>query len=209
MQNDGDIKVKIIEEALRLFNSNGIRRTSIDVVCNYLRISKKTFYSYFATKEQLIEEIMTFHIQEISQGYEKMMRGKNAIECMLMMIKKTYKINESHNSILRDDFEKYYPKLYSKFKSQFLTMFRLSFEQNLRQGIAEGFYRKELDIELLSAFQVFYTGSRTKNDFEARMLNTFSRKRVLDFFNDVFIRTIVNDAGMKYFEENYYNKIKN
>jgi AcrR family transcriptional regulator len=209
MQNNSDIKVQIIEQALQLFNENGIRRTSVDAVCNDLRISKKTFYLYFATKEQLLEEIMTYRLQEIGEGYKKMIHGKNAIECMLIMIKKTYKINKAHNLILRNDFEKYYSKSFSKFQSQFLTMFRQSFEQNLRQGIAEGFYRKELDIELLSAFLVFYTGSRTKNDFEARMLNTFSRKRILDFFNDIFIRTVVNGRGMKYFEENYYNKIKN
>lgn len=204
MYNNSDIKIQIIETAIRLFNSNGIRRTSIDDLCNDLRISKKTFYEYFATKEQLLEEIMIFYMQGINEEYEKMMRGKNAVECMLTIIKKTYKINESHNSILRDDFEKYYPKLYAKFKTQFIAMFRQTFEQNLRQGIEEGFYRKELDVEVFSAFQVFYNSNRTKNDFEARLVSTFSRKRILDFFNDAFIRTVVNDTGMKYFEENYY-----
>lgn len=202
MQNANDIKVQIIESALKLFSANGIRRTSVDDVCSDLRISKKTFYSYFATKEQLLEEMMYFMMRKIDDEYKKMTRGKNAIECMLMVIKKTYMINESHNSILQDDFEKYYPKLHAKFKAQFTKMFRLSFEQNLRQGMREGFYRKELDIEVLSAFQIFITGSREK--FEKRMLNFFSRKRILDFFNDVFIRAVVNESGMKYFEDNYY-----
>ncbi|MCL2597646.1 MAG: TetR/AcrR family transcriptional regulator [Paludibacter sp.] len=202
MQNVNDIKVQIIEAAMRLFNENGIRRTSMDDLCSDLRISKKTFYLYFATKEQLIEEMMSFMMKEIDNEYKTMICGKNSIECMLMMIKKTYIINESHNSILQDDFEKYYPKLHNKFKGQFTKMFRRAFEQNLRQGIEEGYYRSELDVELLSSFQVFFTGSRAK--FEMGLMKMFSRKRILDFFNDVFIRTVVNDAGMKYFEENYY-----
>jgi len=204
MSNGNDIKVSIIETGMRLFNENGIRRTSVDDVCSDLRISKKTFYSYFDTKEQLLEEMMSFIMKKIDNEYQTMIRGKNSIECMLMMIKKTYIINESHNSILQDDFEKYYPKLHKKFKGQFTKMFRRSFEQNLRQGIEEGYYRPELDVELLSTFQVFYTGSHAK--FEMRLMKIFSRKRILDFFNDVFIRAVVNDAGMKYFEENYYDK---
>ena len=36
----------------------------------------------------------------------------------------------------------------------------------------------------------------------------FSLKRVVDFFIDLMVHIIVNEKGLKYLEENYYNKIK-
>ncbi|MDR1652410.1 MAG: TetR/AcrR family transcriptional regulator [Prevotellaceae bacterium] len=207
MANTNDIKVKILTASLRLFSENGIVRTSIDDVCHDLRISKKTFYACFATKELLLEELMGFYCQKIGVKQEKTMCGKNAIESMLAMVKQTYKVAESqNNNILRDDFEKYYSKLHDKFKKQMLTMFKHGFERNLQQGIEEGFYRSELDVEMLSAFQGFYAGSRSKKEFETFLSTKFSQKRILDFFNDIFIRIVVNEKGMKYMQENYFSK---
>ncbi|MDR2823573.1 MAG: TetR/AcrR family transcriptional regulator [Prevotellaceae bacterium] len=206
MQNDNDIKTQIVEAAILLYRKNGIRRTSVDDVCRELRISKKTFYACFATKEALLEELLTFFVQKICEKYEKNLHGKSAIECMLAMIKETYKISEKHDTIIHHDVAKYYPKLLAKFKKQVTTMCREGFEYNLKQGIAEGFYRADLDVEMLSAFQVFYVNSKVNNNFETHLSNSFSRKRILDFFNDVYIRIIVNEKGMKYFEENYYSK---
>jgi len=50
----------ILQKSLDLFIEFGIRNVSIDTICNELRISKKTFYSYFKQKEELVDAILTY-----------------------------------------------------------------------------------------------------------------------------------------------------
>ena len=78
------------------------------------------------------------------------------------------------------------------------------FENNIRQGIAEGYYRENLDIELLSFFHTV----QIRNTFEMMMQSQlkFSLKRITDFFIDMIIRLVANEKGMKYIEENLTDK---
>ena len=49
-----ELKEKIIRQAKQMFGDYGLKRVSIDNICNELHISKKTFYTVFKTKNELI-----------------------------------------------------------------------------------------------------------------------------------------------------------
>ena len=52
-----DQKNNIIKTAGEMFFRLGIRSVSIDDICREFGMSKKTFYVYFASKDELIEEL--------------------------------------------------------------------------------------------------------------------------------------------------------
>ena len=83
---------------------------------------------------------------------------------------------------------------------------KIGFEHNLIQGIEEGYYRKDLDIELAS----FFHSVQMKTTFELMQENQkkYSKKRMMDFYIDLIIHLIANEQGLKYLEENYYNEEK-
>ncbi len=49
-------KDKIVQTAMRLFNSNGIHTTGIDRLIAESNVAKKTFYNHFSSKNDLIIE---------------------------------------------------------------------------------------------------------------------------------------------------------
>lgn len=82
-------------------------------------------------------------------------------------------------------------------------MLRTGFSFNISQGISEGFYREDIDIEMLS----FFHSVIMKNAFEEMIQadKKYSLKRIVDFFIDLMIHFIVNEKGMRYLQENYYD----
>ena len=194
----------IIQVAARQFHQIGIRNVSIDNVCADLRMSKKTFYQYFVKKEDLIDAVITY---EQSQHLEKVQKGikdKNAIEIFIYMIKEIKKNTECAPFMFWYDLKKYYPALYKKHDQLKTEKMQSIFEQNIRQGIEEGYYRENLDVELLSFFHTI----QIKNTFEIMMQSQkkYTLKRLTDFFIDLIIHLIVNEKGLKYVQENLTEK---
>lgn len=201
-----DMRENIIQIALSQFHHLGIRSVSVDDICATLRISKKTFYQHFKKKEDLIEEIILHVQKEFSGRCMRQQKDKNSIDIFIINIREIKRAIEKESFLFWHDLKKYYPTLYSKYYDMQRDIMRSNFEQNIHRGIEEGYYRKDLDIEMLSYFhtvQMRYT-------FEAMIEDQqlFSLKRVVDFFIDLMVHLIVNEKGLKYLEENYYNKIK-
>ncbi len=51
-------KQRILEFALHKFFSEGFYKTTMDEIASELRVSKKTIYKYFSTKEELLDEVI-------------------------------------------------------------------------------------------------------------------------------------------------------
>jgi TetR/AcrR family transcriptional regulator, cholesterol catabolism regulator len=198
MENQQEI---IVSTASRLFEQFGIRSVSIDNVCAELHISKKTFYNYFPQKEDLVDAVMSYLRNTNLEKYGKLFRNKNAIDSLILIIKEIKKNVEHESQSMCYDLEKYYPKINEKFELLKREGIRAGFEMNLRQGIQEGFYREDLDVELIS----FFHSIQIKNTFEQMNQDTkkYSKKRLIDFFIDLMIHLIANEKGLKYVEENY------
>lgn len=146
------IKENIIQVAATQFHQVGIRNVSIDDVCAELRISKKTFYQYFDKKEELIDAVIAYEQEQHMAKMQKSIRDKNAIEVFIFTIKEIKKSAECTPFMLWHDLKKYYPALHQKYDQIKTERIQSAFEENIRQGIEEGYYRDNLDIELLSFF---------------------------------------------------------
>ncbi|MDD5185667.1 MAG: TetR/AcrR family transcriptional regulator [Paludibacter sp.] len=189
----------IINTAGRLFDQFGIRSVSIDNVCNELHISKKTFYTYFLQKEDLVDAVLSNQKKNNNEKYEKMFKNKNAIDSLILIIKEIKKNAECESQTMIYDLEKYYPKVFEKHMAQNSEVIRLGFQQNLKQGIEEGYYRDDLDVELISLFHSIQI--RNTFDMMQQANKKYSKKRLIDFFIDLMIHLIANEKGLKYMEE--------
>ena len=202
MENQSD---NIVIAAVRLFEQFGIRSVSIDNVCSELHISKKTFYTYFPQKEDLVDAVLIYQKKNNYEKFEKLFKNKNAIDSLIVSIKEIRKALETESQTMFYDLQKYYPKVFEKHMSKNTDEMRLGFEMNLRQGVEEGYYREDLDIELISLFHSL----QIKNTFELmqQFPKKFTKKRLVDFFIDLMIHLIANEKGLKYMDE-HYNKIE-
>ncbi|MFM2291550.1 MAG: hypothetical protein RIS29_1363 [Bacteroidota bacterium] len=195
----------IISTASSLFVQFGIRSVSIDNVCNELRMSKKTFYTFFAQKEELVEAVVVYQRKQRNDRFEKLFKNKNAIDSLILSIKELRKVMDQESAVMCNDLEKYYPRVNEKYEQISREEIRAGFESFLNQGIAEGYFREDLDIEMIALFhsvQLKYMINQM-----AQFPQKYSRKRIYDFFIDLMIHLIANEKGLQYLAENY-NKVE-
>jgi len=197
-----NLEEAILQKSLELFMEYGIRNVSIDTICNELRISKKTFYSYFKQKEELVDAILTYDEKINVEEMRKIFDNKNAIESLISVLKEIKKNIDCQPKRMWLDIKKYYPKVYQKHETRRRSIIRKDFEMNLQQGVKEGFYREDLDIELLSVLHSY----QLKNIMTSmsQYPKKYSKKRIVDFFIDIIIHIIANEKGLEYVRKNYY-----
>lgn len=193
-----NLSQNIIETAYLKFIHFGIRSISISDICCELRISKKTFYHIFPTKEDLVEATLAYELSKVKEGVEKLKQNKNAIEALLVIIKEVKRLSNYDFTAFNYDLEKYYPAIFAKYQEKKQQLAKQNFESNLQQGIEEGFYRENIDIEMGTILHSFLLINMKKI---MEMYPKVSQKRLTSFYIDVLVRLITTEKGLKYVEE--------
>ena len=81
-----NIKYKILKSADELFSKRGVRDVTIDDVCRHISISKKTFYQYYPQKEDLVAEVISYHLKKKIDHCTLLLQDKNPVEVMATIL---------------------------------------------------------------------------------------------------------------------------
>ena len=65
-----DVRENILQVAIERMQQVGIRSVSVDDICHELGMSKKTFYVYFASKDDLVQAILYKHEQKVAHDLD-------------------------------------------------------------------------------------------------------------------------------------------
>jgi AcrR family transcriptional regulator len=195
-----DKQQHILEKTRLLFMSYGIRSLSMDDVSRHLAISKKTLYQYFSSKDDLVEKV----IRQILENSElircsESWQNLNAIDILLKASQIVNEEIKQSNPVVVFDLQKYYPELYADFIEKKKQHIYSRITENMEQGISEGFYRSDLNIELVARLYVNNLVELHRADFVINRELTFAEVFQVMFENH--IRAISNQEGVKYFEE--------
>ena len=69
---------KIIKVSLNLFMNKGFNETTIDEITKLANISKGSFYTYFKSKEDLLEKIIENLIENIEKRFYDITKNKTS-----------------------------------------------------------------------------------------------------------------------------------
>lgn len=200
------IQSDILLLSTQLFCKYGLKSVSIDDICSQLGISKKTFYNYYKQKTDLIAAVLE-QVHNSNSNMQDLMDKLNANPNFnaidkIQEISNYFRNNKekAHHSFYYD-LTKYYPEVHEKFTKDKENE-TLAFTRNeIQNGIKEGVYRDDINIELTAKFLSFQFRS---------ILNSVQKKSEIEaafnFVIDAYIRIVVNEKGMKYYQENYLNK---
>ncbi|MGV6844910.1 MAG: TetR/AcrR family transcriptional regulator [Lutibacter sp.] len=147
------MKEKILKNAAKIFLKYGFKSTTMDDVAEKLAISKKTIYKYFRSKEDLVDQSVSYFHQTVYEQVNCICeKNFNAIE-ENFEIKKMFRdlIKNSNESPLFQ-LQKYYRKTYEKVMKNEFQMFKDCISQNITKGMEEGLYQPNLKIDLVSRF---------------------------------------------------------
>lgn len=135
----------------------GIRSVSIDDICRDLGMSKKTFYAYFESEDQLVEEMLTLHEQQMERKMLSEVEGKSTIQILHdwgEMAQRNEKDLEQPPPIMYD-LLKYYPALCARHKEHICEMMRRNLVRFILKGQSEGVFRTNIDADVTAQLVAF------------------------------------------------------
>lgn len=150
-----DTKDKILRGAEELFMKYGIRSVSMDNIANHLGVSKKTLYQYFTDKDDIVASVTRDHLKkERIQMEEVESRSKNAVDMLVNLALCLRENMRGMNPSLLFDLQKYHHKAWEIWIEYRNKHVRQSIISNLEQGKAEGYFRPEVNNEILTTMRL-------------------------------------------------------
>ena len=193
-----DQKLHIIKTAGDMFFRLGIRSVSIDDICHELGMSKKTFYVYFASKDELVAQLLHSNVVYIAGKMEELLqlRDFRHLVARFMKHQETEKNDVRKVPQLVYDLKKYYPRQFADFQQECFVTQKNYIKAYLEQGQQEGLVRANLNTEL-AAVLLEKLHSDAINDFEVIEGHGHNIHQLGHTAMDIFVRGILSEEGLK------------
>lgn len=148
------MKERIREQSIQLFAKKGFKETSIQDIVDALEVTKGTFYYYFSTKEQLLNDIHLQYIDDLLNKQEDIINhpSKNSKmklhEIVYMLISDIEKQGQSALVFFREmrNLSDENLKLIVPKRDQF----RLNIQKLIEEGIEKEELRNDLPVDIVT-----------------------------------------------------------
>lgn len=170
-ENRAQLKDSILERAMAMFKSRGIKDVTMDEIASSMGISKRTLYEVFENKEDLL---VCGVLQKRNFGRDfvnKFLEGElNIMELTLKWYEHVLKMHHEICPQFYLDIRKY--KRVMDMIHEFDMEDRKHSAEYYRRGVAEGFFRDDINYEIIDWFirdqvdKIFSEEVFVFNDFE-------------------------------------------
>ena len=203
----GLTKEIIMRTANSLFSEEGIREVSIDDICRKLGISKKTFYQYYAQKEDLVADVVTNNVRKKKDEFDRMVKGKDIVQ----ILKALFSMVNRKKTMVKDkrmvkDIMKYYPETFTKHAEERGKAMHRFFVERFREGMEQGLVRSDMDVDGVQLLIcIMHEGMTDYLEGSGHVEGVkVSFKSLAAAFEDIVTRTLLTPKG---FEE--YSSLTN
>ena len=203
-----DIKDNILKVAIERMQQVGIRSVSIDDICHELGMSKKTFYVYFSSKDDLVQAILHKHEQKVAHDLDNALSKRTITQVIVEWAKiaKSTAKKDLKTPAMMYDLEKYYPQLFVAHKKVMRQTAENILVQFLGKGVSEGIFRAEIDVDVVAMMfldmqyrllDLITSGQMTKEE-----VHRIGHQRM-----DILMRGILSESGLLRLREKVKNNI--
>jgi AcrR family transcriptional regulator len=201
------VKDKILKGAEDLFTRYGVRSISMDDIARHLSVSKKTLYQHFADKEDIVTMTCKAHLERNNKEFSRVRdNAENAIEELANLSVCLKRNMEEMNPSLLFDLQKYHPRAWGVWLEHKNVTIRDSVVRNVKQGIEEGYYRPEINPQVMAAMRLELVQLAFNEEVFPR--DRFRLAEVQMELFDHFVYGIVTEKGRKLYQ-NYKEKVNN
>lgn len=196
-----DLKfVAILDRIVDLFFEFGIRNLNMDDISSHLKISKKTLYLYFKSKEDLIEHLFAYDSFKWDKKISEIKIDEiNAIDILIQVSTFIYDEMSRLNPKLKFEMKKYYEPTFNRFMIEKQNHIFSQLSKNMQKGKAEGLYREDVDIELTARLYIRNLLDMHNKEYCFGTEITFNQ--IFEVMFENHIRAISTPAGIAYFEQ--------
>lgn len=193
---------RLIEKAGELFIRYGIKSMTMDEISRQMGISKKTLYQFVSNKKELVKKVVEQQVaQEQACICDLFEESGNAIDKLMQITAFVgNQMKELHPSVMFD-LKKYHLdawQLLNNHKEKFV--YRIV-KENMQMGIKEGFYRANLNPELVSRFYLSMANMIFDPDYAAE--TDVPKEKLHEEMMRYHIRGIANSKGREYLKQKF------
>lgn len=197
-------KEYILKNVGKLYLRYGIKSVTMDDVASELGISKKTLYGFFKDKSELVDQSINYHMKNPIVDFD-CCGELNAIDKFFLYREHGLKMLKLYNNNIDFDLRRQYPEINKK-----LQKFKkdLIYKQNykmLEQGINEGFFRAEINIDIVSRLQVGRILLILNTDNEIFKDEEIRSEKLFDAIMDYHLHAICTEKGIEYYKQKLNN----
>ena len=197
-----DLREKIITTAQQKMVEVGIRSVSIDDICHDLGMSKKTFYVYFSSKDDLIVAILDAHYEEVHARMRTFIDSHQSMWDVIRLGAEYLagKRGEHKFPPFIYDLNKYYPALAKDYNARILSLNKQMMQRVVARCVEEQIFRSDLNVELAALMlarlhdNVVHAGIEQKD-------SGVPFKKLSDFTLDVLLRGMLSRNGLDKYEK--------
>ncbi len=147
--------LKILGAAAELFSQYGFKSITMDDIARRAGISKKTLYLHFANKDEVVNESVIWHKNNMCANCEAILNeAENAIEAMVKMLAFFDDMHRKINPMAIFEMQRFFPLAYKSFRDMMLEKDVVLLANNINQGIKEGYFREDVNADLMARYKI-------------------------------------------------------
>jgi AcrR family transcriptional regulator len=195
---------KIIEHTEEKFFRDGFYKTTMDEIASELRMSKKTIYKFFPSKDDLVKAIAKFFMNRMkSKIVPALQSDKNAIEKLGDLINILTKASEKISAVRMEELKRHYPNIWNDIDNFRTEMMFGNITKVIDQGKKEGLF---VDYPTNIIMNVLVASVRSIVNPDFIMNNNYSIIEAARYAFKIVISGILTDKGKKEFNKSF-NKV--
>ena len=190
------MKDQIRDTATGMFLELGFKSVTMDDLAEAMGISKKTIYTHYSNKTELVEACTLGLFHKISNGIECICdQGKNPIEELYEIKRFALMHLKNEKASPHYQLKKYYPAIYTKLQEMQYDVMKDCVLTNLNKGMEKGIYRENLDPNFVS--RIYFSGVTSIKDEKLFPRTQFPMADLMDSYLEYHLRGIVTPEGRK------------
>ncbi|MDA0363454.1 MAG: helix-turn-helix domain containing protein [Bacteroidetes bacterium] len=148
---ENDPRHSILTRAMELFQRFGLRAVNMDDVSRELAMSKKTLYTFFSNKSDLVDQAAKYLFMVKSKQFiEQASIFENAIDELFEVQRIQQEVLKNYGTRFIFPLKKYHPETYDWVMHARRTMMIQATTKNLERGIQQKLFREDLQIAHLA-----------------------------------------------------------
>jgi AcrR family transcriptional regulator len=166
-------KKMLLKIAYDMFLTKGYDNTSVDEIIEKAQIAKGTYYYYFQSKEQMLEEVIDMMIKNEVKMAEQIIRTDISVPQKIVGILTSMKPTEEEQPIKNTLFKEENVLMHHKVRKKLIDTLTPLLSEVIKEGVNEGIFKCDNIPERVKMLLIISDGTFNEGTFTERDISVF------------------------------------
>ena len=166
-------KKMLLKIAYDMFLTNGYENTSVDEIIEKAQIAKGTYYYYFQSKEQMLEEVIDMMIDNETEMAEQIIKTDISVPQKIVGILTSMKPTEEEQPIKNTLFQEENVLMHHKVRKKLIDTLTPLLSEVIKEGVNEGIFKCDNIPERVKMLLIISDGTFNEGTFSQRDISVF------------------------------------